>query len=374
MRWRLPVTISLLFFLSAAACAQRAGQAFGAGWPWLAERMEHYKVPGVSVAVVNEGKIAWARGYGVLEAGSPARVTPETLFQAASISKPVAALAVLRLVEEGKLSLDEDVNGKLVSWRVPENGFTRMGTISLRRILSHTAGLTVHGFRGYAEGEAAPTLLQLLDGKPPANSDPIRVDIPPGTKFRYSGGGFCVLQQLVEDVTKRPFAETMRTLVLEPLGMKHSTCRQPLPAELAPSAAVGHRHDGKPLPGKWHTYPEVAAAGLWTTPSDLARVVILIQEVYAGRPGRLVSRSTVREMLANQAERCGLGIMLEGRGKSSRFHHGGSNQGFRCFLVGYRSTGQGAVVMTNGDGGGHLMTEILDAIAREYRWPDYRKP
>src|SRR5688572_27074372 len=136
----------------------------------LDERMRHYKVPGVSIAVIDSFRIAWARGYGVRETGGTSSITTETLFQAASISKPIAAVAALRLVQKGKLDLDEDVNVKLRSWKVPENAFTLARPVTLRRLLSHGAGLTVHGFRGYTSSAPVPTVLQVLDGHSPANS------------------------------------------------------------------------------------------------------------------------------------------------------------------------------------------------------------
>jgi CubicO group peptidase (beta-lactamase class C family) len=304
------------------------------------ELLQKYKVPGASVAVVSNGKVEWARGYGVAAEGGPA-VTVDTLFQAASISKPVAAMAAMRLVEKGKLALDEDVNLKLRSWKVPGSE-----TVTLRRLLSHTAGLTVHGFRGYAPGEPVPTLRQILDGASPANSGAIRVDIPPGSKHRYSGGGYTVLQQLIEDVTGKPFPEAARELVLAPLGMKNSTYEQPLPARLRGRAA---------LAGRCHTHPEMAAAGLWTTPSDLARVILEMQ-----RPGRVLKPATVKLMLTPVMGDYGLGFGL----RNGSFGHGGANVGFRCMLTGRRD-GRGAVIMTNGDSGGAVAREFLKSIALE---------
>lgn len=335
----------------------------------LEQRMLAHKVPGVSVAVIDNFRIAWARGYGVREAGGTDPVTTETLFQAASISKPIAALAALRLVQEGTLDLDEDVNRKLKSWKVPENQFTATQPVTLRRLLSHSAGLTVHGFRGYAATERAPTLLQLLDGQPPTNSAPIRVDTFPGARWRYSGGGYSVMQQLLVDVSGRPFPEVMRTRVLEPLGMAHSTYEQPLPAHLLGKAASGHRSDGTLINGKWHTYPEMAAAGLWTTPTDIARYAIHVQLAATGRSSSVLSPSTVAQMLTVQAGTYGLGPGLEGQGRDARFSHGGANEGFRGFFIAFPERGQGAVIMTNADGGGALATEILRAIAEEYDWP-----
>ncbi|HKR13316.1 MAG TPA: serine hydrolase domain-containing protein [Pyrinomonadaceae bacterium] len=353
----------------------------------LADRMTFYKTPGVSIAVINDGKLEWARGYGVLETGSNNPVTTATLFQACSISKPIAAMAALSLVEQGKLDLDEDVNQKLHSWKVPPSEFTKEQKVTLRRLLSHTAGTTVSGLRGYAFDEQLPTLRQILDGVKPANSEPIRVDTVPGTQWRYSGGGFLVLQQLLIDVQRKPFPEIMRELVLQKLEMKQSTYEQRLPLSLKAQAAKGHQQNGEKVNGDWFIYPEMAAGGLWTTPSDLARIVIELQKAKAGRSRRVLSRQMVNEMLSGQmpnfpaatiSERYGrpirnqgLGFRLEGEGRAARFSHHGGNTGYRCFIVAYNELGQGAVVMTNSDNGFELVQEIIRSIAKEYSWPDY---
>lgn len=336
----------------------------------LTDRMRVHRTPAVSVAVINGGEIEWARAYGVIEAGGSAAADPRTLFQAASISKPIAALAAMRLVDEGRLSLDEDVNRKLASWKVPANDLTAKEPVTLRRLLSHSAGLTVHGFPGYAEGDPVPTLAQVLDGGKPANTAPVRVDIPPGREWRYSGGGYTVLQQLLIDVTHRPFPDLVQGTVLQPLGMDDSTCEQPLPPRLRGRAATAHGGDGRPIAGRYHTYPEMAAAGLWTTPTDLARFAIEISRALAGR-SRLLSAAAAREMLTVQKQGYGLGLSLTGTGKAARFGHGGANAGFRCQMVAYAETGQGAVVMTNADRGDRLAGEILRTIAAEYDWPQY---
>jgi CubicO group peptidase (beta-lactamase class C family) len=310
----------------------------------------------------------------VIEAGGTTPVTADTLFQAASISKPVAALAALALVEQGKLSLDEDVNAKLKAWQAPDNEFTKEQKVTLRRLLSHNAGLTVHGFRGYASDEAAPTVVQILNGEKPANSPPIRVDILPGSKWRYSGGGYTVMQQMMIDVTGKPFPQLLRELVLDKAGMKYSGYEQPLPDARASQAALGHRATGAMVKGKWHTYPEMAAAGLWTTPSDLARFAIELQQAYAGKSNKVISLAMVKQMLTKQAGEYGLGVGIGGEGKTLQFSHGGSNEGFKCMLVAFAETGQGAVVMTNGDQGSRLGEEVLRAIAKEYNWPARRAP
>jgi CubicO group peptidase (beta-lactamase class C family) len=335
----------------------------------LAERMKFYKIPGVSVAVVDEGRVAWARGYGVKDAAGKEPIVPETLFQAGSISKPVAALAALRLVQDGRLSLDEDVNAKLVSWKVPENEFTKEQKVTLRRLLTHNAGLTVHGFPGYAADAALPTVLQILNGEKPANTAAVRVDTVPGTIWRYSGGGYTVIQQLVADVAKKPFAEVAKQLVLDPAGMKHSTYEQPLPARLAAQAATAHRA-GQPIKGRFHAYPEMAAAGLWTTAGDLALLAIELQKSLAGKSNKIISKEMTAQMLSRQFQDWGLGPGVEVRNGVVKFSHAGQDEGFEAFWVGY-GDGRGAAVMTNGDRGTALAMEVVRSVAREYGWDDY---
>ena len=338
----------------------------------LVDRMTFYKVPGVSIAVIDQGRIDWVRGYRFAEIAAKWPVTPDTRFQAASISKSVAAAAALHFVEEGKIELDRNVNDYLKSWKVPDNDFTREQKVSLRRILSHSAGFTVHGFPGYEAGKPVPTLVQVLNGETPANTEPIRVDTVPGTKWRYAGGGYAVMQQMLIDVVGEPFPEIMQQAVLSKLDMKDSAYSQPLRNDWQPFAATAYQADGKPVEGKYHTYPELAAAGLWTTPGDLARFAIGIQDALAGKSHSVISKGMAEQMLTRQIENDGLGLFLDGAGKTLRFSHGGGNEGFQCMLVAYARTGQGAVIMTNSDMGGALNTEILFAIAHEYGWADYQ--
>jgi CubicO group peptidase (beta-lactamase class C family) len=337
----------------------------------LASRMADLKTPGVSVAVINNGVIEWARGYGVTETGTVTAVTPRTLFQAASISKPVAALAALRLVEQGKLALDQDVNERLGAWKVPASDLAKDQKVTLRRLLSHSAGLTVHGFGGYPADAPLPTVPQILDGEKPANSGAVRVDVVPGSLWRYSGGGYTVMQQLLTDVTGQPFPALLADLVLGPVGMTDSTYAQPLPGDRRAAAASGHRANGVLLPGRYHTYPEMAAAGLWTTPTDLAVFLLEIRRALQGR-SKVLSAALAREMITAQRGSYGLGLSLEGTGPDASFGHGGSNAGFKCQMVAFVEGGRGAVVMTNGDQGGRLAAELLRAVSAEYGWPSFK--
>ena len=338
----------------------------------LSERMQFYKVPGVSVAFFDHGRIIWTRAYGLADTATKKPVTPETLFQAASIGKPESALAALHLVQEGKLSLDENVNDKLRTWKVPDNQFTAQEKVTVRRILSHSAGINAQGLPGYTSDEPIPTVVQILNGEKPANTDPIRVDVVPGTIWRYSNGAYVILQTLISDVTGKAFPEIMNELVLRPAGMTHSTYEQPLPKNLWPSAAMPYSDDGEPVKGGWHIYPEMAPAGLWTTPSDLAHMAIEIQNEYAGKSNKILSQQMVREMLTHQKDDWGLGFALESPGHKARFAHGGQNAGYRCDLEAYAEMGPGLAVMTNSDGGEFLIQELLRGVAKEYSWPDFQ--
>ncbi len=337
----------------------------------LAKRMSDAKVPGVSIAVIHQGRLEWARGFGVTgPAGTP--VTDRTLFQAASISKPVFALAVLKLVEARKLDLDTNVNTYLKSWKLPDNDFTRQKPVTLREVLSHSAGLTVHGFGGYAASEKLPNTVQILDGAPPANSAAIRVDILPGSQFRYSGGGYVLAQQLLFDVTGVPLPTLMHDSVLAPLGMTRSTYEQPLPAARLSEAALPHDSEGRAVTEGPHAYPEMAPAGLWTTPSDLARYALGVQAALAGK-SKVISARMAREMLTPVLDNQGLGPHLGGSATRRFFEHSGANAGYQCLLVAYED-GEGAVVMTNSDRGYEINGEVMRTIAYVYQWPDYAPP
>ena len=334
----------------------------------LAGFMKLYNDPGLSVAVIDGFKIAWAKSYGTTELNGKTSVTTKTLFQAGSISKPVAATGMLALVQAGKLSLDEDVNAKLKTWKVLENEFTKEQKVTLRRLASHTAGLTVHGFPGYDVDEKVPTLVQIFNGeKPAANTAPIRVDIVPGTKERYSGGGVTIEQQVMMDVTGKAFPALMKETVLGKIGMNDSSYEQPLPAAWAARTAVGTYASGKPVHGKWHVYPEMAAAGLWTTPTDLANFAIEIALSKQGKSNKVLSRKTVDEMLTPVVEEAGLGFFVS-KAHPGQFGHNGADEGFQALLVMNWETGQGVAIMANSDNGLSVASEVVRGIANEYDW------
>lgn len=338
----------------------------------LKDRMAFHQVPAVSIAVINNGQIEWARAYGMADAAGDRPATVNTLFQAGSISKSVAAIGALRLAEQGRLTLDEEANSQLVSWKIPENEFTQVKAVTLRMLLNHSAGMTVHGYNGYAQDEAAPTLEQTLDGVAPANSDPVRVDLVPGSTWRYSGGGYEIVQLMMTEASGSPFERYMQTEVLDRLGMSQSTFAPILPPVSRAHAATAYESDGRAVPGQWRVYPESAAAGLWSTPSDLARIVIAVQQAEAGASSSILPHSLASLMLTRGLGQYGLGFYVEDLGARTSFGHSGGTRGFRSQLYGYTQSGQGVVVMTNSDNGAALIAEILGSIAEEYGWPEFQ--
>jgi CubicO group peptidase (beta-lactamase class C family) len=338
----------------------------------IADRMKYHQVPAVSIAVVNNGQIEWARAYGVNVAESTQTTTPTTLFQAASISKSLTALTALHLVEQGKLKLDDDVNTQLSSWILPDNAFTKKQHVSLRQLLNHSGGVNVHGFHGYTQGQPLPDLLAVLNGDAPSNTDPVRVETVPGTQWSYSGGGYCIIQLMMIEASKQDFPQLLQQTIFSPLDMQHSFFAPNLPNEARNNAAVGHDDAGTVIPGLWHQNPELAAAGLWTTATDLAKIIIEVQESEAGTSDKILSSQMTKTMLTRGLGETGLGFFVEQLPDRTSFSHSGGNDGFRALLYGYTKTGQGAVVLTNGDNGAALFEEIFASIAAEYHWPDFK--
>jgi len=346
--------------------------------------MKLYQIPGLSIALIYNFKVAWATGYGVTEASGKTPVTPRTLFMAGSIAKTPTAVAALYLVEHGQLSLDENVNSRLKSWSLPDNEFTVQEKVTLRRIMTHTGGLSVHGFPGYAVAEPTPTLIQVLNGEH-ANTKPVRVVSVPGTGWSYSGGGVLIEQLLMMDVTGKQFPQLMQDVVFQKIGMNDSTYEQPLPPSRRLQAASGTYASGQTVPGKWHVYPEMAAGGLWTTPTDLAKFAIEVTLSRKGKSNRILSEAMTREMLSPQVDkvgdialgndqhvdRMGLGFFLGDALRPDLFGHIGDDEGFQAMLMMFGDSGQGAVIMANSPFGIALGDYLLTNIAREFHWQNY---
>ena len=340
----------------------------------IEDRMRAYGVPGLSIAVIDGGRIAWAKGYGLADSVSGRPVNSKTLFQAASISKPISAMGVLLLVQQGRLQLDEGANQALVSWKIPDNTFTRGHPVTVRMLLNHTDGLD-HPDSDfgphYNEAGRLPSLPQILAGEAPARRGGVSVISIPGSTFAYSSAGYEVLQQLVTDVSGETFEQHMQAKVFVPLGMKDSTFAQPLVASFRSVAASGHYAGGQRLPGHIRLGPELAVGGLWTTPTDVVQYIISVQKAYSGSEGEPLEPKMAHEMLAPGLGSRGLGPAISGEGQTSRFGHDGFNEGFESSFIAYERRGQGAVVMANSGFAFMLIKEVLSSVSRVYGWPDY---
>lgn len=328
----------------------------------IEERLRELGIPGVSIAIVYQGKVEWAKGYGMADSAANRPVTPETMFLAGSISKPVAATRAHQLAEAGVISLDTNVNQYLSSWQLPDNEFTVSEKVTTRRILNHTAGLTVWGFPGYDKGDTIPSVTEVLDGK--GNTDSVRVYKEPGESWMYSGGGYTIMQLLISDLEQKPFTTILQEEVLDPLGMTRSTFANPLPEQYHGIAATGYRFDGTEVEGKWPIYPEMAAAGLWTSPSQLILWAREMQQIYQTQQDGLLKSETVREMLTPGLNDHGLGPVSS----DHTFGHGGADEGFRARLVAWKEQPVAVVIMVNSDNGS-IIQEIMLSIAAEYKLP-----
>lgn len=340
------------------------------------ELREHFHVPGFSVAVIHGFSIHWAMGYGVRDVETGERVDTETMFQAASISKPVAAMGSLKAVQDGLFGLDDDINDVLTSWTLDGEGLTDEGPVTPRTLMSHTSGLgDAFGFPGYDPSVTPPTPVQIFDGHELSNVGPLFMERRPYEAFEYSGGGVTVMQQALADARGRPFEDVLQDDVLGPLGMSRSSFAQPLSPEHDRNAARAHDGEGASMGSKWHVYPEMAAAGLWTTPTDLARFAIEVQKSVRGESNRVLDRATAREMITPVGVGAfAVGFQLQKQGEGWYFQHGGANWGFRGNVMAHTVKGYGFAIMTNADQGGALANEIGRRIQVAYQWDSMSDP
>jgi CubicO group peptidase (beta-lactamase class C family) len=330
------------------------------------DRMAYFHTHGLSIAIIKNYQILWAKGYGWADSSLKIPVTPQTLFQAASISKSLNSVGVLKLVQEKKLDLFADINSSLTGWKFPYDSLSRNKKITTANLLSHTGGLTVHGFGGYERGKERPAIEQILDGLKPANSAPVRSMYEPGLRSEYSGGGITISQLIVTSITHRPYEEYMQKEVLQPLGMTASTYAQP-PVGVKPDLlATGYDADGNEIPGKYHIYPEQAAAGLWTNPTDLAKYIIETQLAYEGKSAKVLNQEITKLRLTPYLDRsAALGVFIDSLDNTVYFEHGGANEGFRCQYYGSLENGNGVVVMVNSDNG-NIIPELVNSVSKAY--------
>lgn len=336
----------------------------------LAQAMKHFKVPGVSFAVIQNNAITWLNAVGYIDSDHTKEVHDNTLFQAGSMSKPITAMTALQLVEKGKLNLDNPVNPILKGWKIPKPNKYKNDPVTLRQLLSMSSGLNVGGYYGYKPGQPLPSLLQTLKGEKPAAGSPVKLINKPGGQYYYSGGGYEVTQLLIRSQTNKPLPIQANKLIFKPLGMKRSNFEQPLDKGLAKNAALATDKNGNSFTYKWRVTPEYGAAGVWSTPHDIAQFVLSIMKAYQDQSSPILTTSMARQALRQQKNTpYGLGFVIQGQGKKRHFMKLGQNAGYQGWLIGFPNTGQGAVVMTNSDNGAKLAQALIYAIAKAYNWP-----
>lgn len=340
--------------------------------PAIDELLVESGVPSLNLAVLDGGGGVSTVAVGRRALAAPEEATTRTMYQAAAITKTVSAAITLVVAQNGVLDLDADVRGYLRRWRLPPSPMLDGGVPTLRRLLGMTAGIGVPGFAGYAADAPLPSLIDILEGRPPATSPPVTVVATPGSAWLYSSGGYEVLQAALEDVTRQSFRTLVGGLIQAPADMGYSVMAQPLPARYAAEAAIGHFADGTPLPGGARVLPELAATGLWSTAGDLARLARALSDSYRGRGLVLLDKARAREMFTPvDGLRYGCGGAVAGAGEALCFQKRGQTAGFQCYLVLYPATGQGAVAMTNGDRGNELAARLLPLLAVRYAWPEF---
>ncbi|MDT8717525.1 class A beta-lactamase-related serine hydrolase [Clostridium sp. 19966] len=346
----------------------------------IVEMMKKTHTPGISVAVIQDYQLAFSKGYGISDMEKSSPVNESTIFQAASISKPVTCMAVMKLAQDGKLDLDEDINSYLKSWKLKYDGFNEKNKVTLRNLLSHTAGINVHGFPGYNFNSKIPTLIQVLNGESPANTAKITLSMEPNTKFSYSGGGYTIVQQVLVDQLGKKFEDIMKELVLEPLKMNTSFyTNAPLDNSYIPNVTAGHNIDGGCIEGKRHVYPEMAAAGLWTTAEDLAKFVLEIQKSLKGQPNRIISKDFMQFMaIPILTGEYNMGLENQKVAQEYLLGHDGGNEGYCCSMLFHKEKGYGLILMTNSNNGYQMKLPILRSAATAFGWnnilrPDYEK-
>ncbi len=352
----------------------------------IEERMKHYGVPGASIAVIKDGKIAWTKGYGVMDKENNIPVTNETLFQASALSIPVTAFGALRLVEQNKVALDENINSYLKSWKVPENEFTKEKKVTIRNLLNHSAGIFPIFLNngGFHTDEKIPTLVETLNGIYPAKNEAVTVNKEPGKSVRFAYTSFAPIQQMMLDVEGKAFPALMDELVLQPLGMNHSTFNQSLSPKQIAKAATAYVKDGSMVKGRRNIYPTMAVFGLWTTAEDYAKFITNIQQTSLGKPTKGLSKELTTLMgkpqygvhIASGQGTIGLGFQLQNRSDEIYLRHHGTNEGFYAEVMAHRDKGYGVVVMTNSNFPA-FNAEVIRAVAKVYEWdrfvPIYKK-
>ncbi|WP_438423601.1 serine hydrolase [Aquimarina macrocephali] len=339
----------------------------------IEERMEHYGIPGVSIAVIHNGEIAWSKGYGVMDKESNTPVTEQTLFQASRLSMPVTAYGALRLVEQNKVELDENINSYLKSWKLPENEITKQKKVTTKNLLNHSSRTTAHYLLGYNKDSTVPTLLDILNGNPPAENEPIIAEEPDEIIY-ISDGGYAIIQQMMMDIEGKKFPELINELVLRPLEMNNSTFHQSLTTEQLTKAATGYLPNGS---DKRNVHPAMAVNGLWANAEDLAKFIINIQQTLKGKSAKGLSKEMTALMLTPYGKRSpeskfeyALGFQRLDKKDETYLRHWGWDDGFYNEMVAHKDKGYGVIVLTNSTFP-DFNAEVIRSVALAYDWDNY---
>lgn len=319
----------------------------------IALLLKKYGIPGASLAVVSNGKILWEKTYGYADMETKRPVTPDTLFQAASLTKTLTSTAVLKTLAAHHIPLNAPVNNYLKRWKIPENAYTKKHAVTILTLLNHTAAISnPYPDGGYGYKDKLPTLTQLFLGEPPATNPPLTVTAVPGSKYSYCNGCYSILQMFLEDVTSQAYPELMRTLVLQPAGMTNSYFDNSLFINSPDKVALPYNADHQRFTKAPSASPIYSTGLLWTTPTDLAKFIIAIQKSL-NTPHGLLTQAQARSMVTpSSTPTRGLGFFISDKnGDDHRngkyFMHSGNNIGYLTILIGSLDGKNGAAIMIN---------------------------
>jgi len=366
---RLFTTGQLLVIMTLFCCPTVGQDKFQSLEKEIWKIVKNTKTVGVSVALIDNYELVWAKGFGVTEIGTTDSVTDQTLFQAASISKPVTALAIMKKVQEDKISLNDDVDDQLTSWHIPKNNYTNSSAVTVKQLLSHTGGVanSFYYIPGYTEADRLPTIIDCLNGRMPAQNDPVKIIAMPGSQFSYSNCGYWILEALLEDLERKKFERLVAEEILTPIGMLNSTFESVLSSLRFKSIAAGHLDNNKLIEGKYYRIRPQSSGGLWSTPTDLAKFLIAIQKSRRADINDIISKDNATLMTTPVMGSYGLGFSNEVRGTGVRFFgHDGHNIGYICSMIGSHDKGIGVVIMTNSENGWKAVNKIKKHVGRKF--------
>lgn len=338
----------------------------------ITDKMSDYQIPAVSLAIINNGEIEWSDIYKNPDFTGEQHLDSVSLFQAASLSKPVTFFAALRMHAAGEIDLDQNIQDYLKEFVLPEGKQTAENPVTFRNIFSHTSGINSGGYLGYEQGLLLPSDLDILKGGAGVNSPAIQVVMPPNETLAYSGGAYTLAELALQDLFEDEFENIMKKWILEPVGMKYSEFTQPLHDSISKQVAKAYSSSGKPIEGGWRNYPEQAAAGLWSNATDMARFLTEIYKAYHGKSA-VFSQSDIQTIISHERDGHVYGFLLNQVGDDVSITHYGGNAGYRTGMTISLKSGNGMVYLINSDNGGDLGNELLLSASQVYNWKHFKQ-